>query len=85
VVALLLIWSGVSEAYDTFLEDVKHFRLRAGHGVVLLGLVNLFTSLPLVIDGLERWLRYLDAKGAQQSGSKDAEAGEKATNPGART
>jgi hypothetical protein len=61
-VGLILIVSGLIEAYDTVLDDLHHLRVRVGHGVVILGIVNVLASLPEVIDGIERWLSYLEAK-----------------------
>jgi hypothetical protein len=62
VVGLILIASGLIETYDTVLDDVHHLRVRVGHGVLVLGVVNVLASLPEVIDGMERWLRYLDSR-----------------------
>jgi hypothetical protein len=59
-VGLILIVSGLIEAYDTVLDDVHHLRVRVGHGVVILGVVNVLASLPEVIEGIERWLSYLE-------------------------
>jgi hypothetical protein len=55
-VGLILIASGLIEAYDTVLDDLHHLRVRVGHGVVILGLVNVLASLPAVIEGIEHWL-----------------------------
>jgi hypothetical protein len=55
-VGLILIVSGLIEAYDTVLDDLHHLRVRVGHGVVILGLVNLLASLPGVIEGIAHWL-----------------------------
>jgi len=62
VVGLILIVSGLIEAYDTVLDDLHRLRVRVGHGVVILGVVNVLASLPEVIDGIERWLSYFEAK-----------------------
>ena len=45
-VGLILIASGLIETYDTVLDDLHHLRVRVGHGVVILGLVNVLASLP---------------------------------------
>jgi hypothetical protein len=58
-VGLILIASGLIEAYDSVLDDFHHLRVRVGHGVILLGVVNVLASLPEVIEGLDRWLSYL--------------------------
>jgi hypothetical protein len=69
VVGLILIASGLIEAYDTVLDDLHRLRVRVGHGVVILGIVNVLASLPEVIEGIERWLSYLDGRAdSRQSG-----------------
>jgi hypothetical protein len=78
VVAIILIVSGFIEAYDTFKEDVSHLRVRIGHGIILLGFINAFSSLPPVVDGIERWLKLEEAKSerrraASQDGERTAE------------
>ena len=45
-VGLILIASGLLETCDTVLDDLHHLRVRVGHGVVILGLVNVLASLP---------------------------------------
>ena len=61
-VGLILIVSGLIEAYDTVLDDLHRLRVRVGHGVVILGVVNVLASLPEVIEGIERWLNYLEGR-----------------------
>jgi hypothetical protein len=78
VVALLLIWSGFAEAYDTLVDDLVHFRLRAGHGVILLGVINLVSSLPAVVDGLEHWVKYQDARNPNEATKAEPEPPQKA-------
>jgi hypothetical protein len=78
-VAIILIISGFIEAFDTFKEDVSHLRVRIGHGIILLGFMNAFSSLPPVVDGIERWLKLEDAKAerrraaASQDGGRETE------------
>jgi hypothetical protein len=62
LVGLILIASGLIEAYDTVWDDFHRFRVRVGHGVILLGVVNVLASLPEVIEGIEHWLSYLDGR-----------------------
>jgi hypothetical protein len=80
VVALILIVSGFIEAYDTFAEDVSHLRVRIGHGIILLGFINAFSSLPAVVDGIERWFRLEEAK-AEARRAAVSRAGEQKTYP----
>jgi len=50
---LILVVSSIAEGYDTFFDDVQHFRLRAHHGLLIFGLVNMLRSMPDFIEGLE--------------------------------
>ena len=83
VVAIILIVSGFIEAYDTFKEDVSHLRVRIGHGIILLGFINAFSSLPPVVDGIERWLKLEEAKAERRRAAM--EAGERNTEPQSRS
>jgi hypothetical protein len=74
VVGLILIVSGLIEAYDTVLDDLHRLRVRVGHGVVILGVVNVLASLPEVIEGIEQWLNYLDRR-EDSSKSRDGSDG----------
>jgi hypothetical protein len=74
-VGLILIASGLIEAYDTVLDDLHRLRVRVGHGVIILGVVNVLASLPEVIDGIERWLSYLaenEDTGQSRDGSDES-------------
>jgi hypothetical protein len=77
VVAIILIVSGLIETLDTVKEDVSNLRVRVGHGIILLGLVNAFSSLPPVIDGIERWLKAAEIKRERRQQATIAKAGEK--------
>jgi hypothetical protein len=74
VVGLILIVSGLIEAYDTVLDDLHRLRVRVGHGVVIVGLVNVLASLPEVIDGIENWIIYLEGR-ANSRQSRDGADG----------
>jgi hypothetical protein len=76
VVGLILIASGLIEAYDTVLDDLHRLRVRVGHGVVILGVVNVLASLPEVIEGIENWIIYLEgrANSRQSPGGLDGES-----------
>ena len=82
VVALILILSGFIETFDTLKEDVSHLRVRVGHGIILLGFVNAFSSLPAVIDGIERWLKVPEAKAERRRAAEQSVIAEKRPNPG---
>jgi hypothetical protein len=77
-VGLILIASGLIEAYDTVLDDLHHLRIRVGHGVVILGLVNVLASLPGVIQGIEHWLSYLEEREDSRQGRDGPDGGSRA-------
>ena len=83
VVAIILIVSGFIEAYDTFKDDVSHLRVRIGHGIILLGFLNAFSSLPPVVDGIERWLKLEETKAERRRAA--TEAAERNREPQSRT
>ena len=78
VVGLILIASGLIEAYDTVLDDLHHLRVRVGHGVVILGLVNVLASLPGVIQGIDHWLSYLEGREDSRQGRDGPDGGSRA-------
>jgi hypothetical protein len=63
VVGLVLFVSGCTEAFASLGDDLAHFQLRAHHGVLILGLFNMLSSLPDLIEGIER---ILDAREARR-------------------
>jgi hypothetical protein len=67
-VGLILIASGLIEAYDTVLDDLPRLRVRVGHGVVILRVVHVPASLPGVIEGIEHWLSHLEGREASRQG-----------------
>jgi hypothetical protein len=77
-VGLILIASGLIEAYDTVLDDLHRLRVRVGHGVVILGVVHELASLPEVIEGIEHWLGYLEGREASRQGRDGPDGGSRA-------
>ena len=49
---VVLLTSGLDEAIDTLFSDLTALELGAHHGVMLLGFVNVLSSLPDMLDGL---------------------------------
>jgi hypothetical protein len=49
---VVLLTSGLDEAIDTLFADLSALELGAHHGVILLGFVNVLSSLPDMLDGL---------------------------------
>lgn len=50
IVAIILVLSGLSEAYESFDDDIKNFSLKAHHGILIFGL---FHTLKGIIDAVE--------------------------------
>ena len=74
-VGLILIASGLIEAYDTVLDDLHRLRVRVGHGVVILGLANVLASLPAVIEGIEHWLSSFEGRHDRHPSQDGPDAG----------
>ncbi len=68
-VVLMLI--GLSEASETFRDDLLHHHLRVGHGMVIIGLFSILTALPHLIDSLEAWVRYLELREKKADASEE--------------
>ena len=49
---VVLLTSGLDEAAETLFEDLSALELGAHHGVMVLGFVNVLSSLPDMLDGL---------------------------------
>lgn len=49
---VVLLTSGLDEAIETLYADLSSLELGAHHGVMVLGFMNIFTSLPDMFDGL---------------------------------
>ena len=49
---IVLLTSGLDEAVETLLADISALELGAHHGVMVLGFVNVLSSLPDMLDGL---------------------------------
>ena len=71
----VLLTSSLDEAIDTLVADLTALELGAHHGVMLLGFVNILSSLPDLLDGLVGTLAVDDEQGAA-AGSDAADAGD---------
>jgi len=49
---IVLLTSGLDEAVETLFADISALELGAHHGVMVLGFVNILSSLPDMLDGL---------------------------------
>lgn len=52
ITGVVLLTSGLDEAFDTLFADLSALKLGAHHGVMMLGFVNVLSSLPDMLDGL---------------------------------
>ena len=52
ITGVVLLTSGIDEAFDTLFADLSALKLGAHHGVMMLGFVNVLSSLPDMLDGL---------------------------------
>ena len=59
-VALLLI--GLSDAAQTFRDDVAHGHVRVGHGLIIIGIFGILEALPHFLGSLEAGERYLESR-----------------------
>ena len=49
---VVLLTSGLDEAIETLFADLSALEMGAHHGVIVLGFVNVLSSLPDMLDGL---------------------------------
>jgi hypothetical protein len=69
-VALLLI--GLSDASETFRDDVTHGHVRIGHGLIIIGLFSILGVLPNLIESLAATERFLDHRQKNDQARKGA-------------
>lgn len=60
VVGLILLGSGLSEAWDTLWEDLRTGNIGAHHGAIVYGLFHALKYLPDVFEGSEYLQRRVD-------------------------
>jgi hypothetical protein len=53
-VGLVLLLTGLSEAWGTWSEDLRHMHLQGHHGLIIFGLFHLLKTLPDLFEGIER-------------------------------
>jgi hypothetical protein len=62
VKGLVLLAIGLSDAWGTVRQDIAHRHLRVGHGLIIIGFFSLLGALPPLIESLEAWGRFLEAR-----------------------
>jgi hypothetical protein len=71
---MVLLTSGLDEAIETIFADLSALELGAHHGVMVLGFVNVLSSLPDMLDGLSSTF-LVDEKGEEPADADIASAG----------
>jgi hypothetical protein len=77
-VGLIRIVGGLIEAHDTALDDLHRLRVRVGHGVVIMEIVNGLASLPEVVEGIDHWLSYLEGRADSRQSRDGPDGGSRA-------
>ena len=58
VVGLILIVTSSAEAYYSFHDDLSHLHLRAHHGLLVLGFVNVLAAIPNLVQGFQQYIEF---------------------------
>ena len=53
-VAVALLYSGISEGWETLQEDLVNFDAKAHHGIMLFGFYKMLHAIPDLFEGVER-------------------------------
>jgi hypothetical protein len=77
---MVLLTSGLDEAIETIFADLSALELGAHHGVMVLGFVNVLSSLPDMLDGLSSTF-LVDEKGEEPADADIAPVGVAASPP----
>lgn len=77
---MVLLTSGLDEAIETIFADLSALELGAHHGVMVLGFVNVLSSLPDMLDGLSSTF-LVDEKGEEPADADIAPVGGAASPP----
>jgi hypothetical protein len=60
VKGMVLLLIGLSDASHTLRDDLTHWHVRLGHGLVIIGLFGILSALPQFIEGLAAGERFLE-------------------------
>lgn len=58
---LILMGTGLAEVVEDLASTARTWRVGAHHGVIVFGLLQVLQNIPLVVDGMERWFRAMEA------------------------
>jgi hypothetical protein len=75
VKGVVLVQIGIVEASRTLMDDLKHGRLRVGHGLIIIGVFSILESLPHFIEGLEASKRYFELRDKKARNEPDSSVG----------
>ncbi len=53
VVGIILLISGLSEAWDTMWDDIVNLNLKAHHGIIIFAILNIMRTIPDFFESLE--------------------------------
>jgi hypothetical protein len=54
LIGLILLLSGLIEAWDTLFQDIMSGNFGARHGVIIFGLFQILKSVPDIFEGMEK-------------------------------
>lgn len=57
IVGLIVLFSGLSEAWGTLYKDIFGGNFGAHHGVVVFGFFQILKSLPHILDGIKQLVK----------------------------
>lgn len=70
--ALLVI--GFTDASHTLRDDLTHGHVRVGHGLIIIGLFSILSTLPHFIDGVGAWARYVEFQDKKASAENEPDS-----------
>ena len=54
LIGLILLLSGLVEAWDTLSQDMMNGNFGVNHGVIIFGLFHILKSVPDIFEGMEK-------------------------------
>ena len=62
VVGIILLISGLSEAWGTMWDDIVNLNLKSHHGIIIFAILNIIRTIPDFFKSLEHVQRYVGNK-----------------------
>ncbi|QDU59215.1 hypothetical protein Pan216_00420 [Planctomycetes bacterium Pan216] len=66
-IGLMLLFSGLSEAWGSLSDDLASFSMGAHHGLCIFGFLNVLASIPDLFDGVDKGIDYLEERKTKKS------------------